>query len=126
MVTPGSGGGSRKRTARHLAEALPQPTRLMLTKDLRIAHRCDSSERLLVMHGRRSASRSSALAATAQGRRSPLPDLSVCSSQATTGEMAAPSRMEQSVEVPGGPSQLVQLDTEAAVDERYCSGNHEA
>ena len=27
MVTPGSGGGSRKRTARHLAEALPQPTR---------------------------------------------------------------------------------------------------
>ena len=25
MVTPGSGGGSRKRTARHLAEALPQP-----------------------------------------------------------------------------------------------------
>ena len=26
MVTPGSGGGSRKRTARHLAEALPQPT----------------------------------------------------------------------------------------------------
>ena len=27
MVTPGSGGGSRKRTARHLAEALPQPIR---------------------------------------------------------------------------------------------------
>jgi hypothetical protein len=27
MVTPGSGGGSRKRTERHLAEALPQPTR---------------------------------------------------------------------------------------------------
>ena len=26
MVTPGSGGGSRKRTTRHLAEALPQPT----------------------------------------------------------------------------------------------------
>ncbi len=25
MVTPGSGGGSRKRTTRHLAEALPQP-----------------------------------------------------------------------------------------------------
>ena len=37
MVTPGSGGGSRKRTTRHLAEALPQPTRLRLTKDLRIA-----------------------------------------------------------------------------------------
>jgi hypothetical protein len=32
--------------------------------------------RLLVVHGRRSASRSSALAATARGRRSPLPDLS--------------------------------------------------
>jgi hypothetical protein len=32
---------------------------------------CDSSGRLLVMHGRRSASGSSALAATAQGRRSP-------------------------------------------------------
>ena len=27
MVMPGSGGGSRKRTTRHLAEALPQPIR---------------------------------------------------------------------------------------------------
>ena len=51
-------------------------TRLMLTKDLRIARRSDSSGRLLVMHGRRSASDSSALTATARGRRSRLPDLS--------------------------------------------------
>ena len=43
MVTPGSGGASRKRTTRHLAEALPQPTRLRLTKDLRIAHASNAS-----------------------------------------------------------------------------------
>ena len=55
--------------------------RLMLTKDLRIARRNVSSGRLLVMHGPRSASRApSALAATARGRRSLLPDLSGCGS----------------------------------------------
>jgi Helix-hairpin-helix motif len=45
MVTPGSGGGSRKRTARHLAEALPQPTHLMLTKGLRLAARASAGLR---------------------------------------------------------------------------------
>jgi hypothetical protein len=51
-------------------------TRPMLTKDLRLACRSDSSGRLLVVDGRRSANGSSALAATARGRRSRLPDLS--------------------------------------------------
>jgi hypothetical protein len=34
--------------------------------------------------------------------------LSVCSSQATPGDVAAPSRMEQSVNLASGPSQGVQ------------------
>jgi hypothetical protein len=36
------------------------------------------------------------------------PDLSDSSSGSTSGSMTAPLRMEQSVEVAGGPSQLVQ------------------
>ena len=39
-----------------------------------------------------------------------LSRLSVFSSQATPGEVAAPSRMEQSVELASGPSQVVQRD----------------
>ena len=85
-------------------------TRLMLTKDLRIAHRSDSSGRLLVMHGRRSASGSSALAATARSRRSRLPDLSDIGSAtaggAATALVLATSRRVASTgrfELGGGP-----------------------
>jgi hypothetical protein len=49
-----------------------------ITKGLQIARRNDSSGRLLVMRGRRCASPSSPVAATARGRRSRLPDSSGC------------------------------------------------
>ena len=64
-------------------------THLTLTKDLRIARRSDSSGRLLVMHGCRSASSSSAVATTARGWRSRLPDLSDTDSATASGAAAA-------------------------------------
>jgi len=67
-------------SARLRRSRLTSTTHPTLTKDRRIARRSDSSGRLLVLHGRRSASRSSALAATARGPGSRLPDLSGCGS----------------------------------------------
>ena len=69
MVTPGSGGGSRKRTARHLAEALPQPTRLTLTKDLRIT--TNASGGFSATRAAYGASRDSATPGPQQGRTHP-------------------------------------------------------
>jgi hypothetical protein len=49
-----------------------------------------------------------------------LPRLSGCSRRATMGEMPAPSRMEQSVEVASGPSQFVSWEPAAAALRESC------
>ena len=79
-------------------------------KRLTDSRQSDSSGRLLVMHGRRSASGFSALAATARSRRSRLPDLSDTGSAtaggAATALVLATSRRVASTgrfELGGGP-----------------------